>query len=420
MFLSKWISVGRKAALVYRAHGSLVLTSTYLARSITRRLPALIERRRATRRHRPSTAVRPQDGGRLRIAALVTGGIGDHVIAARFFRDLALAIEPFTLDVYSPIARTAGWVFTPLPGFRGIYYDMQLNAARPLYDLTLDLAVLPRATMREEPGEGLGGRAPRAAGIVAAMARFAAGYAFLHDSPVRTDGFLAQLWQARNIARADLPHHAAGIDYTGPRFRLPTQPEVLDILDLRGRPFVSVHNGFEAARVTLGRGSTKCYPHFSDVITLLRAEFPDLRFVQIGTDTSLPIPGVDRSLISQTTLAEAAAIIEAAVLHLDNESGLVHVASCLGTPCCVVFGPTPPDYFGYSGNQNLRPPRCGGCWWTTPHWMDQCPRGFAVPVCVGEQPPAQVAAAAAAVLRQLLPRGRIPLAHPLPRYQHSS
>jgi ADP-heptose:LPS heptosyltransferase len=95
-------------------------------------------------------------------------------------------------------------------------------------------------------------------------------------------------------------------------------------------------------------------------------------------------------LIGKTTMPEVAAIIASAELHLDNESGLVHMAACLGTRSCVLFGPTDADYFGYPQNINIRPGCCGGCWWTTDSWMDQCPRGFATAPCMDSIAPEDV------------------------------
>jgi hypothetical protein len=129
------------------------------------------------------------------------------------------------------------------------------------------------------------------------------------------------------------------------------------------------------------------------VVALLKREFPDMFVVQIGSKTSTPIERVDLDLIGKTTLPQASAVIEGALAHLDNESGMVHIASCFSVPSCVIFGPTPPDYFGYAWNVNVRPKVWGSCWWITEDWMDRCPRGFDEPVCTYTQPAKEVAQA---------------------------
>ena len=97
--------------------------------------------------------------------------------------------------------------------------------------------------------------------------------------------------------------------------------------------------------------------------------------------------------------------LRGAIFHLDNEGGLVHLASAMGTRSCVVFGPTSSRYFGYPGNVNVDPGFCGGCWWITETWMNHCPRGFATARCMTDQPAAVVARAAATLLENV----RLPL-----------
>lgn len=170
---------------------------------------------------------------------------------------------------------------------------------------------------------------------------------------------------------------------------------------------MTVHNGFDTNFVIAGQRATKCYPHFAEVATGLKAARPDLIVVQIGTTTSDPMPGVDLNLIGQTSLREVAGLLRATALHLDNEGGLVHLAACYGRRSLVVFGPTPSDYFGYPHNINVDPVRCGGCWWIDELWMDRCPRGMAQPECMFTQPPERIVALALAALAPVSERGLV-------------
>jgi ADP-heptose:LPS heptosyltransferase len=122
----------------------------------------------------------------------------------------------------------------------------------------------------------------------------------------------------------------------------------------------------------------------------MRKRFPGLCFIQLGASTSAPIAGIDHNLVGRTTLPEAAEILRHSVLHIDNESGLVHLAASLGVKSCVMFGPTDADYFSYENNINLRSSFCGGCWWITEDWMSRCPRGFGEPRCLSELRPETV------------------------------
>src|SRR5262249_42323213 len=151
---------------------------------------------------------------------------------------------------------------------------------------------------------------------------------------------------------------------------------------------------------SVGSFSTKKYPHSAQLAALLHTRFPGLAIVQIGArETSTPI-SAEFDLTGKTTLGEAAEIIRRAALHIDNEGGLTHIARCLGITCCVIFGSTPVDYFGYPANINMRPPFCGGCYWSTPEWMVECPRGFAEARCMSEQPPEAVLEAVTPFLKK--------------------
>lgn len=54
-------------------------------------------------------------------------------------------------------------------------------------------------------------------------------------------------------------------------------------------------------------------------------------------------------LTGQTTLAEAVALLDRALLHLAPDTGTVHIAAALGTPVVCVYGPTEPRRVGPYG-----------------------------------------------------------------------
>ena len=84
------------------------------------------------------------------------------------------------------------------------------------------------------------------------------------------------------------------------------------------------------------------------------------------------------------------------------ESGLVHLAASLGVKSCVLFGPTSLDYFAYDENINIPPANCGDCWWLTPDWMMNCPKGYATQKCLDDVQPATVVEALAPKLQKAL------------------
>lgn len=103
--------------------------------------------------------------------------------------------------------------------------------------------------------------------------------------------------------------------------------------------------------------------------------------IQLGGPGDGYIPGA-MDLRGKTTIAEAAAILRNAVLHLDTEGGLVHLARAVGTKSLVLFGPTPIEFYGYDDNINIRAGECRNCWASHPGWLLKCPRGHTRPLCM--------------------------------------
>jgi hypothetical protein len=336
----------------------------------------------------------------------ITGGIGDHLIAARYIRDLMAAVGEFRFDIYSARPAVARWAFGSVTGCNQCYHEFFCWDRGEVFRHYIFSAWIQQFVLVY--GEyvkwlSLNLQRPKLISVCESLDRFQA----LHDlRPIidqhpRFDCLLGAKAAFTNLTRYDLAHTMSGIRYGGPRLDLRTDPLFGQELGLTGSPYVTIHNGFDTEFRIEGRlvdKSTKVYPHFPEVIELLRNRCPNLRVVQLGSTTSERLKGVDVQLINKTTLPQAASIIAGAALHIDNESGLVHVAASVGTPSCVLFGPTPSAYFGYRENINLEPRVCGGCWWATSDWMINCPRGFDRPVCLGETSPEIVAEAVAAFL----------------------
>jgi hypothetical protein len=378
---------------------NLYLALVYAWRYVTSRGPSAIRRRLRARQDviaikRSMAATRG-----VRLGMLVTGGVGDHIVAARFMRDLRSVDESLAFDIFSPNPPVARWIFASLPGFKNCALDASFESLQSQYDITMGLS--PIITVKSH---GQGARTPP---VTAALQKcvecinsFERDAEYCLGKSTRMHGHLAQQLVFQNMTRSTCAHNISGIKYGGDAFPLFADETLVAAHGLHHKPYVTVHNGFEAQYITSSGRSTKCYPHFNQVIALLKQRFPQFRFVQIGSATSTSLGEADLDLIGQTTLSQASALIRGAVAHLDNESGLVHIASCYSVRCCVVFGPTPPDYFGYTANENIRPKICGSCWWTTDDWMDRCPRGFGEPICTFTQPPCEVAEAMGRLLQE--------------------
>lgn len=322
----------------------------------------------------------------------VIGGLGDHLITARFLKDFLAQEGVVNFDIYSRRTALAEWLFADLPGCRQIVpasYDLKWTQARHALHLsaigylTVDHAN-PRKLLRHDlyPLRRLN---------EALTANTHQLRRFVQAQP-QLDGYLGHYVATKGFTRHNFLHHLANIAYRGDSMSLPADDEILKIHGLFNRPYVTVSNGYdETTPLKPGQSVTKVYPFHAEVIARLKAAYPALTVVQLGSPlSSSPINAADLSLIGQTTLSQAAAILQRAQFHIDNEGGLVHLARAMGTRCCVVFGPTLSTYFGYSDNLNIQPRQCGGCWWMEGRWMTQCVRGDSQPTCMYSQAPQDV------------------------------
>jgi hypothetical protein len=395
----------RKTCALYRQTGSLAYVARYVARYVWTMGPVLWAHIRQIPKAKgiakSITDFRAKANGENKpvLGIKIAGGLGDYIVLARFIRDFANASEDLSFDIYARNPDLAAWIFAGIEGFHGAFVDSLFDTMAPRYDLGLTLnhfvAVVP-----EPPDWKQFEVWPELMRLCQQIVQYRPQIETYIQHQPRLDNGLARMAVASNATRRDYLHLIAGIPYGGDR--LPISTEAMGArtrLYQTGLPYVTVHNGFDRAFVVSGARATKCYPHFPEVVALLKQAFPDLLVVQLGAaDTSESITMVDINLVGKTSLAETAAVLSKSLLHIDNEGGLVHLAKALGVPGCVVFGPTPSDYFGYPSNINIDPLFCGGCWWDEETWMDLCPRGFKEARCLTEQPPDAIARAALAYL----------------------
>jgi len=137
---------------------------------------------------------------------------------------------------------------------------------------------------------------------------------------------------------------------TGNRDRLRLLLEAKDVMP--GRKIVGVTPG--------GRWESKCWPpeFFASAIDIAASEIKDTLFLIMGAPDEADIC---RRLASACRVAETCVIagetgvgelveaIRSSSCLLCNDSGPMHIAACLGTPVCALFGPTDPGKTGPYG-----------------------------------------------------------------------
>jgi Glycosyltransferase family 9 (heptosyltransferase) len=204
------------------------------------------------------------------------------------------------------------------------------------------------------------------------------------DHHPHIDQFLGRESAKLGLFRESLPYASLGLEYKPFKRRLALhRPLPYD--------YITVHDGHDVNNDHKGR-STKNWDMeaWKAFLRCFQARFPEIKVVQLGGPNSRRIPGVDVDRVGMLGFKDSLAFLAHARLHVDGDSGLVHASRTLGTRSVVIFGPTPPSYFGYPENENIAPNFCGGCWWLKKNWMANCPVGYERVECMDSITPMEV------------------------------
>ncbi len=338
----------------------------------------------------------PQE--RVNVAIQITGGFGDVIVAARVLQALAKRCPNCAFYLFpSASLKLVSWLFDSCSYVDSVLpIELFESYSENLCDVSISLntfAIINDETFQHERVRRLCRPMLEVYGLN--MKRRMGWEPFIENHPV-LDGAFARQAVALGFSRRDFLFNQLGLEAPADsRLELPVDDSKVSDITSRFPAYITINTGFDANFVITTATATKCYPtdQWTALIQEIKAAFPKLGIVQLGGPNSVAIPGVDINLVGKTTMAEAAGILRGARLHLDIEGGLVHLCACLGTKCCVLFGPTSVDYFGYPENLNLRSGTCPDCWWATERWMEVCPRRKPSCQCLSELTPAKILAA---------------------------
>ena len=153
-----------------------------------------------------------------------------------------------------------------------------------------------------------------------------------------------------------------------------TTQAVLQRWDLADKKYITIHDGINNQTEAGDVRQTRCWPqeHWAELVRLIKNKFPQLTVVQLGGNQSRPFDFADVCLAGKTEVSDLPHLLSKSCLHIDGESGMVHLANLTKTPCVVLFGPSKAAYLGYARNTNLSAPVCGGCMNINKYWMTRC------------------------------------------------
>jgi ADP-heptose:LPS heptosyltransferase len=127
--------------------------------------------------------------------------------------------------------------------------------------------------------------------------------------------------------------------------------------------YYTVHGGSDYAPKNWPRD------HFRAFVTAVHTDFPRLRCVEIIGPSDRPLfDETDRPpwcVPVRTTLDEVAHVLAGATFHVDNDSGVHHLAGVLDVPTISVWGPTGPGSWSSLTRRNF-------VHWGGPACVDHC------------------------------------------------
>lgn len=317
----------------------------------------------------------------------ITGGLGDALIAARLARDIQAELGgQAEFDVYFHSPKIIEPFFQSIPGFRESIHIEVFESVVPYYRFSLITNQFVTFVNEHINHRMLLKNAPKILklfGHVQNVRKPIDKYIAAHPA---LDGAFADLAVRQGHRRHTYLHEMLGLPYGGDLLNIPVDAELPGKFGLNSGCYITVHDGWDTKFKLLSARPMKALPlaSWEKIVAEIKDTRPDIKIVQIGGKTGKDIPGVDINLKNRLDFLESASILAGSRLHIDTESGLVHLGASLGVRSVVIFGPTNVAWFGYPQNINITPKQCGNCWWSIDSWMDVCAVGHEIPVCTSE------------------------------------
>ncbi|RZV38729.1 MAG: hypothetical protein EVJ48_06370 [Candidatus Acidulodesulfobacterium acidiphilum] len=335
-------------------------------------------------------------------------GIGDAIVAIRFLRDFTSFVTKGTnghlvFDVFYRSPDSIKFITAALPNVRSVLNLPDYTLMRKFYDIDLKLNtffIKEEINDNELSRKKISEKFPSILKITENIKTNRSSLEKYIKTRPFSEGILSDAVTAMGLSRAVYLNNTAGIATPDDTLKLKidiySAETITSKFNLQGVKFITVHDGWDENTKTKTGSSTKSYPpqKWQELVSLLKHEFPDYTVVQLGgLGNGSDITGIDLNLRGKTTLKEAASLLAVSSLHIDTDSGLVHIAVSLGTPCAVLYGPTNADYCSYSRFPNyitVTQSLCGNCWWSTDDWMENCPRGLNASECMNSIEPIDI------------------------------
>lgn len=320
----------------------------------------------------------PPKDGRLHVFWHLRGGLGDCAAARLAVLALREKLPEAVFYYHTDSPAAASALF--LPDEKNIF----LPAGEPLwyrYDVAFETCQSFK-TVHANRGR-VEKTAPEFLPILDEMTRRQNEFSFFLSDNYLMEDLLGRFAVEHKLPRAALLSYLSGTDFDP--LAAPALPPALtnethlDRFGLRNKKYITFHDGIDSTFTLGGLRPLKCWPaaKWRALARLLKEKYPDILLVQLGGKNSPKHDFADVSLVGKTHVADLPALLNASLLHIDGESGLVQLSRFLQNRCVVLFGPTDKDFFGLSKNVNLKENMCGSCMWLLgTAWHIKCALGY--------------------------------------------
>ncbi len=300
--------------------------------------------------------------GGLSLLFVITGGIGDAIMELCFYERLIELVPEITIDIYGETY--CKYIYGSKRGIRRII-DCKLEKAKMEdYDVVLQASWGITVYYVDEERVSL-----RSKELLDCIKKT--------QYDMRAEGDLSNRIRRAQILKKD-KFWLMGRGEIWSLSRKNIKVDMLeeyeqDFRDLNLGKYITINHGVDMRKVGIDQSPTKVWPseYFEKYINDFKDSYKGIEIIQLGDNNQEPIRGADRYIFGQN-FEVVKYIIKNSMLHVDDEGGLVHLATALGTKCIVMFGPTPIDILGYDENINVCANACPGCFSYVSDWNAKC------------------------------------------------
>lgn len=329
-----------------------------------------------------------EEKGKHAIAIKMNGGFGDYIIAKNKIKEVAQWDENVIIDIFveSKMLAYAKVLFSDLPQIHGVIGNSGIYHAKKKDYLAAFL--FTAALVIDSINEESLAEADLLREIIITVKEEVTKY--------YSRGLIP--W-AIHFARCEKDELNCYTSYNRYKeFNVKDVNVSIPMLDKFREPFRNLHLG-EYVVFNYGADkpknndnviSAKVWPleHYSQLAKLFKSRYPCIRLVQIGLRDTPKITGMDTYILGES-IELIKYVLKNALLHVDCEGGMVHLATQLGTKCVVLFGPTPITYYAYRDNINILAETCSNCYWLSMDFYS-CYRRLERPECMWSITPERV------------------------------